>query len=79
MTLFSWNPSSCNTMTYVYYIINIIAADGMATQGARASSTMILHMLNLNNSVPKGLNIIVSSYLRKVFFYITPLPAKFMF
>ena len=38
----SWNPSSCKTMTYLVYTVNIMAADGLVTQAARASETMIL-------------------------------------
>ena len=41
----SWNPSSSNTRTYLSYIVNIMAADVLVTQGARASATMILTML----------------------------------
>ena len=36
------NPSSCKTKTYLVYIVNITAADDLATQGARASTAMIL-------------------------------------
>ena len=38
----SWNPSSTKTRAYLLYIVNIMAADVLATQGARASATMIL-------------------------------------
>ena len=38
----SWNSFSSKTRTCLYYIINIMAADVLATQGARASATMIL-------------------------------------
>ena len=34
------------------YIINIMVVDVLATQGARASVTLIFTMLNPNNSVP---------------------------
>ena len=37
-----WNPSSYKKWTYLLYIVNIIAVDGLAMQGARASTTMIL-------------------------------------
>ena len=47
-----WNPSSCKTITYLFNIANIMGADVLATQGARTSATMILTMLNRNNSVP---------------------------
>ena len=39
-------------MTYQLYIINIMAADVIAMQGARASATMIFTMLNRINLVP---------------------------
>ena len=44
-------------MTYLFYIVNIIAVDDLVTQGARASATMIFIMLNRINSAParKGL------------------------
>ena len=48
----SWNPSSSKTRTCLFYIINIMAADVLATQGARASTNMILIQLNQVNSVP---------------------------
>ena len=38
----SWNPSSSKTRTYLFYIVNIMAAEVLATKGARASATMIL-------------------------------------
>ena len=34
------------------HIVNIMGVDVLATQGARASVTMILTILNRNNSVP---------------------------
>ena len=48
----SWNSSSSKTRTCLFYIINIMAADVLATQGARASATMILSLLNRVYSVP---------------------------
>ena len=48
----SWNPSSSKTRTYLFYIVNIMGADGLATEGARVSATIILTMLNQINSVP---------------------------
>ena len=36
---------------YLFYIVNIMGADVLATQGARASATMILAMLNQINLV----------------------------
>ena len=38
----SWNPSLSKTRTYQFYIVSIMAADVLATKGARASATMIL-------------------------------------
>ena len=38
----SWNPSSCETRTYLFHIASIMAADGVVMQGARASAAMIL-------------------------------------
>ena len=48
----SWNPSSCKTRIYLFYIVNIMGADVLATQGAKASAPMILTMLNQNDSIP---------------------------
>ena len=47
-----WNLSSCKTRTYLFYMMNCMGADVLATQGARASATMIFIMLNRNNSFP---------------------------
>ena len=38
----SYNMSSYDTRTYLFYTVNIMVADVLATQGARASATMIL-------------------------------------
>ena len=48
-----WNPSSNKTRTYPFYIINVMAAGVLATQGA----AMLFTQLNRDNSVPacKGL------------------------
>ena len=48
----SWNPSVSKTRTYLPYTVNIMGADVLATQGARATATMIFIMLNRINSVP---------------------------
>ena len=40
------------TSSYLFYIADIMGADVLATRGVRASATMILTMLNRNNSVP---------------------------
>ena len=37
-----WDPSSNKPRTYPFYIVNIMAAGVLATQGARASAAMIL-------------------------------------
>ena len=47
----SSNPSSSKTITYLFHIINVMADDVLATQGASASTTMILTMMNRINSV----------------------------
>ena len=46
------NPSSCKTRTYLFYIVNIMAADDLVTQWGRASVTMIFTMLNRINADP---------------------------
>ena len=53
-----WAPSPGKTRTYLLYILNIMAADVLATQGAMALATVISTMLNRNNSAPArwGLN-----------------------
>ena len=38
----SWNPSSCRTITYIFYVVNIMGADVLVTQGARVSATIIM-------------------------------------
>ena len=48
----SRNPSPSKTRTCLFYTANIMAADVLATQGARASATMILTMLNWIDTVP---------------------------
>ena len=40
------------TRSYLIYIVNIMGADVLATQGARSSSTMIFTMLNQIKSAP---------------------------
>ena len=47
----SWNPLTCKTRTCLFCIVNIIGADVLATQGARASATVIFTMLNRIDSV----------------------------
>ena len=47
----SWAPSSCKTMTQLFYIMGIMAADDLTTPGARAWATMILNKLNRDNTV----------------------------
>ena len=48
----SWNLSWSKTRMYLFYIVNIMGADILVTQGAMASATMIFTMLNRINSVP---------------------------
>ena len=38
----SWNPFLWKKRTYLFYIVNIVDADDLMTQGARASATLIL-------------------------------------
>ena len=68
----SWNPSSSKTRIYQFYIVNIMGADVLATQGARASATMILTLLNQVNSVPghKGLKTCMSSCIFRFWHWI---------
>ena len=42
---------SCKRMMYLFCIVGIVAAADLATQGAKASATMILTSLNRDNSV----------------------------
>ena len=42
----SWNPPSSKIRTCLFYIVNIMGADVLATQGARASATMIFTVLS---------------------------------
>ena len=43
---------SCDKDKDLFYIVNIMGADVLATQGPRASATMILTYLNCDNLVP---------------------------
>ena len=56
-TIYIWNTLLCETWTKPFYIVIIVGADVLATQGARASVTMILIMSNRNNSVPARLRL----------------------
>ena len=47
-----WNPSSSKARTYLFYIVNVMCADVLATQGATASATIIFTLLNQIHSVP---------------------------
>ena len=49
----SWNLSSYKTMTCLFYMYNIIAADDLAPCVARVSATLIYAMLYRINSVPE--------------------------
>ena len=51
MTKVFWNPTSCKTRTYLFYIVNSMAADIQATHKTKASATMIFTMLHWNNSL----------------------------
>ena len=44
--------SLCKTITYIFHINNTMGADVQAKQQARAIASMILTMLNGNNSFP---------------------------
>ena len=43
--------------TYPFYIANIMGADALAPQGARASTTVILNMLNRTNLAPSSVRV----------------------
>ena len=58
----SWNPSSCKTRTFLFYIVNIMAANYLAMQGDRASASMIFNMLNWINSVPACYGLIIKCH-----------------
>ena len=47
-----WNHSSSMTRTYLFYIVNIMGADVLSMQRARASATMTFTMFNRINLVP---------------------------
>ena len=66
----SWKPSSSMTRTYLFYIVNIMGADVLATQGARALAAMIFTMFNRINSVPAcpRLRVILLSLWNKNFY-----------
>ena len=49
----SWNPFS-KTKNCLFYMVNIMGDAVLATQGARASATMIFTMLNRINYAPAG-------------------------
>ena len=50
----SWNPSSSKTRTCLFFIVNIMGADVLVTQGSRASATIIfkLYCVESNNCNP---------------------------
>ena len=52
-----WDPSPWKTGPHVSYIVNIVTADDLATQGARASVAMVLTYFswNIPVSTPEGL------------------------
>ena len=62
-------------LPHLFYIANTMSADVLATQGARASSTMIIILLNRINSVPARLWFNkFTPYLQKMDFLISDLP-----
>ena len=44
--------SQVKTRTYLFYTVNIMVSDALATQGARVSAIMISTVLDRINSVP---------------------------
>ena len=48
----NWNHFTWMTRSYWFYLINIIAANGLATQVARTSTAMILPQFSRNNPAP---------------------------
>ena len=62
MTSYRWNPSTCKTRTHLVYIISILRTDVLATQGSRATATMILTMLSRNYSGPANSYAVKSRY-----------------
>ena len=44
----TWNPSPCMTVAHLSHIINTMAADDLAMEGARASTAMVLMCLSWN-------------------------------
>ena len=56
-----WNTSSNKTRTCPLYIVNIMAAGVLGTQGARTSAVMILTYLNRDNSVPRTFRVKATS------------------
>ena len=46
-----WTSFSSKTRTYLHHTVNIMSADVLATQGARASATMTMTLLIQDNSV----------------------------
>ena len=47
-----WNLSSSKTITYLFYVVNIMRADVLTMQWARGSATMIYTILDGIDSVP---------------------------
>ena len=60
----SKNPSSWKIAAVSFYIVNIIVADDLATQGAKASAAMVLTYFsrNIPASAPEWLNTKVVDY-----------------
>ena len=47
-----WDSLATKTRTSLFHMVNIIAADDLETQGARASAAMILTQSTCNNPGP---------------------------
>ena len=52
-----WDSLSRKTKTFIFYIFNIMAADNLAMQGAKASAAMVMtrFFYNIPASISKGL------------------------
>ena len=48
----SWHYFPWKTRSYPFYVVSIMGADALVTQGTRASVTIILILLNWENSFP---------------------------
>ena len=64
------------TSTYLFYIADIMGADVLATRAVRVSATMILTMLNRNNSVPASEALGLMTDLSFLFIILIQIPQK---